>query len=230
MNVRRTLYIALCVTSLVVPAAGALGAEGAFKLPAPTYRGKMSVEQAIAARKSTRSFQPTALTLAEVSQVLWAADGKLPADALTGATRKVTPSAGGLYPLEVFFVAGERTVENLPAGVYKYDSSGNTLVTVASGDKRKDLAQGAYGQMALARAPAIVVISGVFERTTMKYRDQGVGYVYMEAGHACQNACLQAEGVGLHSWIVGAFIHSKVSADLQLPAGMAPLVLVAIGK
>jgi SagB-type dehydrogenase family enzyme len=222
------LVFALAFPTLV--SATALGAETAVKLPTPKYQGTMSVEQAIIARKSTRSFKPVALTLAEISQVLWAADGKLPADALAGPTRKVVPSAGGLYPLEVFLLTGERTVENLPAGLYKYDSSKNSLALVAPGDKRTALAQGAYGQMGFARAPAILVIAAVFERTTMKYRDQGIGFVYMEAGYATQNVCLQAEAVGLHSWIIGAFVPSKVMADLQLPSGTAPLALVGIGK
>ena len=230
MNHQRTMSLVVLLIFLVLPPAIALGADSAVKLPTPKYQGKMSVEQAIVARQSTRSFKRAALTLAEVSQVLWAANGKLPADALAGPTRKVIASAGGLYPIEVFLVTGDRTVEDLPAGVYKYDSSGNSLATVVAGDRRNALAQGAYGQMAFARAPAILVISGVFERTTMKYREQGIGFVYMEAGYACQNACLQAEAVGLHSWIVGALIPSKVIGDLQLPSGMAPLVLVGIGK
>jgi nitroreductase len=84
--------------------------------------------------------------------------------------------------------------------------------------------------MGLAKAPAIVLISAVFERTTVKYRDQGVPYVYMEAGHSSQNVCLQAEAIGLRSWIVAAFLHSQVSSNLQLPSRTAPLVIVAIGK
>jgi SagB-type dehydrogenase family enzyme len=209
---------------------GSVGAQGQIKLPPPQFKGKSSVSAAIIARKTTRQFARAPLTLDQVSQLLWAADGQLPADAITGATRRVTASAGGLYPLEVFLVSGKGTVKNLPAGVYQYNPAGNTLRTVVAGDKRTLLAHSALSQMWLARAPALVVIGGVFGRTTARYGNRGINYVFMESGISSQNLCLQAQAIGLRSGTVGAFNDAQLAAALKLPSSVAPLLIVAIGK
>jgi SagB-type dehydrogenase family enzyme len=224
----RLLMPSLCL--MFLGSAGLSHAAGEVKLPPLSLKGKMGVEQAIAARKSVRDFKAAPLSLAEMSQMLWAAGGNLRPDAVTGATRKVYPSAGGLYPLEVFVAVGNGTVENLPAGVYRYDPEGNSLRTLAEGDKRPLIANAALGQAFLARAPALIVIGGVFGRTTAKYGNRGVNYVFMEAGNANQNLCLQAEALGVRSGTVGAFNDAQVAAAMQLPADTAPLLIVGVGK
>lgn len=230
MRLKRLIFLIGCAAALYLGSPTDVSAQGAIKLPNPALKGKMSVEEALVARKTSRNFKAAPLALQQVSQLLWAADGKLPADAMTGATRRVIPSAGGLYPLELVLVAGEGTVEGLPAGVYKYDSMSNSLQTLMTGDKRAGLAYAALSQGWLARAPALIVIGAVFGRTTAKYGDRGYNYVFMEAGHANQNVCLQAEAIGLHTGTVGAFNDSQVAAVLKLPAGTAPLLVVAVGK
>jgi SagB-type dehydrogenase family enzyme len=208
----------------------AVGAQSEIKLPQPSFKGTMSVEAAIVGRRSERSFQAAPLTLNQVSQLLWAAGGLVP-DAIAGATRKVTPSAGGLYPIDTYLISGERTVEGLPAGVYQYDPSGNSLKTVVAGEKRGDVARFAYSQGFLARAPAIVLIAGVFQRSSMKYGNMGVNYTLIEAGNCDQNLCLQATATGLRSATVGAFSDAqKLATALKLPANTVPLLVVAVGK
>lgn len=230
-NMRRALSIPmLCMLVSAVSGPDQLRAQNEIKLPRPAIQGKMSLEQAITARKSAREFRAAPLSLADTGQLLWAANGVLPADAVTGATRKVMPSAGGLYPLEVFIVTGNNTVENVPAGVYQYNSNAHSLKSVVTGDKRVLLAHAALGQTWLARAPAVVVIAAVFGRTTMKYGNRGVNYVFMEAGNSNQNLCLQAEALGLRTGTVGAFNDQQVSAAVQLPGDTAPLLVIAVGK
>jgi SagB-type dehydrogenase family enzyme len=218
---------------ILVLAAGSLNcsaAPSAIKLPPPVFKGQVSVEAAIKARKSARSFRRGPLTLQQVSQILWAANGVLPTDAVTGATRRVTPSAGGLYPIEAFVLTGKGSVTGAPAGVYRYDYASNSLKTVVAEDRRSLLAGAALSQTWLARAPVVVLLAGVFARTTGKYGSRGVNYVFMEAGNADQNLCLQAEALGLRSATVGAFVDSQVSKVLKLPAGVSPLLIIAVGK
>jgi nitroreductase len=129
-----------------------------IKLPKPREDSKTSVESALRHRRATREFRNTPLTLAEVSQLLWAAQG------ITSPEGKRTaPSAGALYPLEVFVVAGN--VEGLSAGVYRYRPKEHDLSRVTDGDKRVKLASAAKEQTWLKGAPAIIVITGVYERT-----------------------------------------------------------------
>ncbi len=199
-------------------------------LPKPTFSGKVSVEAAIKAKKSERNFKPDALTLAQISQMLWAANGKLPVDAVSGATTKVIPSAGGIYPLEVFVLVGKNTVGNLAEGLYYYDPQTDSLQLILPGDHRTLLSHASHGQTWMARAPAIIIISAVYPRIMARYQQRGIQYAHMEAGSADQNLYLQAASLGLKIGTVGAFDDTQVSAVLKLPASTTPLLLVPVGK
>jgi SagB-type dehydrogenase family enzyme len=177
-----------------------------------------------------RQFAKEPLDLADVAQLLWAANGKIGADAVTSATKRFMPSAGGLYPLEVFLVAGDKGVKDLDAGVYHYNWKDHALKLVHKGDKRAELAMAAYGQTWLARAPALIVITAVFPRTLVKYGKRGVNYVYMEAGGSNQNIYLQAPGLGINTAAVGAFNNKLLHQRLKLPKQVKPVLIVAIGN
>ncbi|MBI4963904.1 MAG: SagB/ThcOx family dehydrogenase [Desulfomonile tiedjei] len=225
----RLFFIVWASAMVFVPHA-IRAADNDIKLPKPSLSGKLSVEAAMAAKKSVRNFSGAPLTEAQVSQLLWAANGDLPHDAVTGATTKVIPSAGGLYPLEVYLVTGKDSVGQIPAGVYRYNPGNNSLQTVTAGDNRAPLAHAALGQTWLAKAPALIVIGAVFQRTTSKYGNRGINYIFMEAGSASQNLYLEAESLGLHAGSVGAFQEANVSGALKLPPNVNPLFIMAFGK
>ncbi|MFH0824287.1 MAG: SagB/ThcOx family dehydrogenase [Pseudomonadota bacterium] len=220
--------LVLMTVFYVTTAAVADGSDVA--LPKPRVKGDVSVEAALAAKYTERNFKATKISLLEISQLLWSANGNLPTDAVTGATTKVQGSAGGLYPLEIFLVTGQGTVEGTPAGVFSYDPSGNKLRSVASGDKRTLLAHAAHSQMWLARAPAVVVVAAEKQRTMSRYGPQGEIYVHMEAGASGQCLCLQAAGLGLKTGTIGAFVDARVSAVLELPSQITPYLLVGVGR
>lgn len=203
---------------------GILEAGQEIRLPEPARDGEMSVEKAISQRRSTRSFRDEPITLDQVSQILWAAQG------ITEEQRKfrTAPSAGATYPLEVFLVSG--MVEKLEPGVFRYMPLNHSLSNVLDGDKRQDLYNQALRQPAIRNAPAVVVIAGVFKRTTGRYGPRGEQYVYMEVGHVGQNIQLQAESLGLSSVVIGAFDDSGVQKVLGLPRDMVPFYLLPMGK
>ncbi len=182
----------------------------------------MSVERALATRRSVRAYQSRDLTLEEVSQLLWAAQG------LTHAMGyRTAPSAGALYPLELYVLAGR--VSALQAGVYKYAPRGHRLSCVAEGDARAQLCEAALRQQCVATAPLSVVFASVHERVMVRYGQRGLGYVYMEVGHAAQNLCLQAVALGLGTVVIGAFGDQEVARILHCESDERPLYLVAIG-
>lgn len=192
-------------------------------LPQPRVPSEFSLEKALRVRRSVREFQPEPVTLADVAQLVWAAQG------ITGAEgQRTAPSAGALYPLEVYLVAGR--VNELATGVYRYAPQTHQLVPVAEGDKRDRLAAAALDQQWVREAPVTIVLAGVFERTTKKYGARGHRYVYMEAGHAAQNVHLQACALGLGSVAVGAFEDDAVKKLLGLRVEEQPLYLVPVGK
>jgi SagB-type dehydrogenase family enzyme len=175
------------------------------------------------ARRSIRRFAARPLSLAEAGQLLWAAQGMTTADG-----HRTAPSAGALFPLELRLVAGE--VEGLPDGLYRYAPREHALDAIEAGDRREALSGAAFWQECVLGAPAIVAVSAVYQRTTVKYADRGVRYAHMEAGHAAQNLCLQAVGLGLGAVVVGAFSDREVSAVLGLASGEEPLCLVPVGR
>ena len=194
-----------------------------IKLPEPRFDGEVGVEKAIKERRSVREYKDERLSLAEVAQLLWAAQGVTGPDGLRAA-----PSAGALYPLEVYVVVG--MVEELDPGVYKYKAEGHRLVEVVKGDKREQLMQAALNQAWIKKAPAIIVLAGVNERTTVKYGERGVKYVQMEAGHVGQNIYLQAVALNLGTAVVGAFGDEQVKELLGMIEEEEPLYLMPVGK
>lgn len=129
-----------------------------IKLPEPRQDSGVSVESALCRRRSVREFRKESLTLAEVSQLLWSAQGITDPEG-----KRTAPSAGALYPLEVFLVAGGQ--DELPAGVYRYWPQDHDLIPVVQGDRRAKLAAAALEQDWLNAAPVTIVIAAVYERT-----------------------------------------------------------------
>ncbi len=197
-----------------------------FRLPAPSRQGTVSVEQAIAYRRSWRSFHPETLTQAQLSQILWAAQGiTQPMDRL-----RSTPSAGGTYPLETLVVCGPDGVEGLGAGVYRFNNGNHSLTPRHQEDVRLALAQAASGHGFIGKAPVDIVISAVYRRTTARYQARGERYAHMEAGHASQNIYLPAIAIGLGTVAVGAFDDEMVREALKLDQLHTPLYIMPIGK
>lgn len=199
-------------------------AEGEIiALVEPARSSPMSVEQALWGRRSVRQYRDEALTLEQVSQLLWAAQGVSDV-----AGHRTAPSAGGLYPLEVYLVAGK--VDDLEAGVYHYLPREHSIVRVTSGDIRAAIASAALDQRWMQDAPVILMIAAVYERTQVKYGDRTVRYVNMEVGAAAQNVYLQAESLGLGTVMVGAFYELRVQSAMELEEDVVPLALMPVGK
>lgn len=195
-----------------------------IKLPQPKYDGKTSVEKALHDRRSVREFNNVPLTIAEISQLLWAAQGITePKDGL-----RTAPSAGALYPLEVYLVAGN--VKDLPTGIYKYKPVGHELVKVGEGDKRNEIYDAALRQSSIKEAAACIVFSAVYERTSVKYGERTERYVHIEVGHAAENVSLQAVALNLGTVVIGAFHDEDVRRIMNMAEKERPLYIMPIGE
>ena len=188
-----------------------------IELPAPPERGAMSLEEALAARRSVRRFESTVLSARQIGHLLWAAQGVTSRDGL-----RTAPSAGALHPLEAYVVTAE--------GLHHYEPRHHRLIRRSERDLRDALAAAALGQETVALAPAVFVLTGVYERSERKYGSQRAPrYVHLEAGHAAQNLLLGAVALGLGGTPVGAFDDASVRSALGLPAGEQPLYLIPVG-
>ncbi len=217
---RLAVVVTVCVSLRCVPMSYA--ADDAVSLPQPKAAGSISIEETLARRRSVRAFADSTLSLEEISQLLWAAQGVTHSDGL-----RTAPSAGALYPLEIYLVAGR--VATLPPGIYRYTPQRHRLHRTVSGDRRSELASAALHQNWIADAPAVLVIAAVFPRTAGKYGERAERYVHIETGHAAENVCLQAVALGLGTTVVGAFSDPEVKR--LLGAGEEkPLLLLPVGK
>lgn len=196
--------------------------EREILLPHPQLTGKVSLEEALKKRRTLRNYSNEPITLKELSQILWSCQGITSFEGL-----RTAPSAGALYPLEIFLVVGN--VDKLENGMYHYDVKKHSLKKVKSGDLRRELSYSALGQEQIQNAAVNLVITAVIERTAMKYGERARRYVYIEVGHAAQNVLLQAEALGLGVCPIGAFYDEKVKKTLGLKEE-EPIYILTVGK
>jgi len=197
-----------------------------ISLPSPSQKGGMSVEEAIARRRSIRHFTARPISQPQLSQILWAAQG------ITDNSSKLraVPSAGATYPLEVFVVCGGNGIEEVDAGIYHYRIDNHSLTLRHKGDIRLELARAALDQEFVYHAPVNIVICAIYERTTLSYGSRGERYVHMEIGHAGQNIYLQATALGLATVAIGAFYDEQVREVLRLDKQYKPLYIMPVGN
>ncbi len=185
----------------------------------------MPVEEAILKRRSIRRYRSDSISLAQLSQLLWAAQG-----ITASGGRRTVPSAGATYPLEVFVATGEQTVEGLAAGIYHYQVDNHALSVHIEGDLRDSLAEAALGQTCISACPVDIIICALFSRTAYRYGRRAERYVHMEVGHVGQNIALQAVALGLGTVMVGAFDDEEIRKALKLEEQVRPLYIVPVGK
>ena len=194
-------------------------------LPYPRIKGNISLEEALSMRRSIREYKDIPLTLEQLSQLLWAAQG---INEVHYGFR-TAPSAGATYPLEVYVVVSPNGVKGLPAGIYHYNVHRHSLIVMKLGDFRKALTDAALGQTWVYKAPINVVITAIYERTTIRYGERGIRYVHMEVGHVGQNIYLQAVALGLGTVVIGAFHDNVVQEIIGVPKNEHPLYIIPVG-
>ncbi|MFC2026802.1 SagB/ThcOx family dehydrogenase [Chloroflexota bacterium] len=192
-------------------------------LPEPKYDGGATFAEVLLGRRSVRHYIGEVLTLQELSQLLWAAQGITDARGF-----RTAPSAGATYPLEVYAVVGD--VKGAAEGIYRYKSQEHRLLKVASGKWREALARAALDQQWVTQGAVNIIITAIYERTTGHYGKRGIRYVNMEAGHAAQNVCLQAVALKLGTVVVGAFDDRQVAGILELTDNEIPLYIMPVGR
>lgn len=197
--------------------------EEVISLSPPRLTGRESIEKLLQQRRSIREYRDVAISMADLGQLLWAAQGITHAEGL-----RTAPSAGALYPLELYVAVGR--VDGLEPGVYHYHPRRHRLERTGGKDMRHALSRAALFQSCVEDAAAVVVLGAVFDRTTRKYGRRGLRYVHMEVGHAAQNVYLQAEALGLGTVMVGAFDDKAVASTLGLPDKVRPLALMPVGR
>ncbi len=211
------ILIGLMLGSFSVDAQKLNPMENDIPLPEPQLKGKISLEETISQRRSKRRYRPQELTLEQISQLLWSAQGITD----EGGGFRSAPSAGALYPMEIYLLNKD--------GLFHYLPEEHKLERASQDDLRRELAAAAWGQSFIAQAPVDIVIAAVYERVTSRYGARGSRYTDIEVGHIAQNIHLQAVALGLGSVPVGAFDDRAVKELLKLPKEEQPLYIIPVG-
>jgi len=218
--VARLAALALLALPLTATAAGNPPAPTA--LPRPDTLGTVTLERAVARRRSIREYQPGALTLAEVAQLMWVAQG------ITGRDdrHRAVPSARAVHPLEVRLEA--RRVDGLAPGLYRYLPNEHALALVAPGD-HKPAVMTAAGQPCIDAAAAVLCVAGDGALAASKFGANAERWLGMEAGFVVQNVYLECTALGLGTVMVGGYDEPKANAAFRLAPGWKTLGLMPIG-
>jgi SagB-type dehydrogenase family enzyme len=193
-----------------------------IQLSRPRLKSGICLRRFLGERRSVREYSSVELMLANVSQLLWSAQGVTHPEGW-----RTAPSAGAAFPLELYLAAGK--VNGLAQGLYRYRADQHKLIQVGNKDLRADLAGAAPGQEWMKGSAIIIVIAAVYDRATRKYGQRGIRYAHMEVGHAAQNIYLQAASLNLGTALVGAFDDKRVKEVLKLPSDEQPLGLMPVG-
>jgi SagB-type dehydrogenase family enzyme len=185
-------------------------------LPEPSLAGTVSLEEAIERRRSMRRFGPGVLPVGTIGQLLWAGQGVTSPDG-----KRAAPSAGALYPLELYAVTAAEVMHYLPHG--------HRAETRVTPDLRPQLKAAALGQASVGAAPVVIVVAAEPGRLSERYGTKADAFTDLEAGHAAQNMLLQAVVRGLAAVPVGSLDGSRVARTLALPPGQAVVYLIPVG-
>jgi SagB-type dehydrogenase family enzyme len=210
----------LALLALLLTPARPRAAPNEIALPPPRKAGPVNVESALATRRSVRTYTKQALTLEEVGQLLWAAQG------VTGPEgRRTAPSAKRRYPLEIAVVA--QNVEGLPGGAYRYLPAKHALALLSPGKGGQPLLSGATPQPQVSSAPAVFVVAAVYERMDTGSRSQT--WSDYEAGLASENLLLEAVALGLGAVVTGGIDPALAREALKLANNEQVIVLIPVG-
>lgn len=211
---KQILFLILILTIVVLPVEAKMEI---IQLQKSIATSSIRLHDAIKKRRSVRNFSAKPLNVKQISSLLWAAQG------ITDARRglRAVPSAGALYPLELYVVKAD--------GIWHYLVKQHALEQIDTDDVRPNLSAAALSQREVALAPVDIVIAANYAKTTRKYGERGRRYVHIEVGHAAQNILLETQAFGLAAVTIGAFNDHAVHDVLHLPDNQVALYIIPIG-
>lgn len=182
-------------------------------LPQPELTDDPDIWKTLHKRRSRRTYRSAdPLTLGNLSALLWATQGIT--EKYGETLFRTAPSAGGLFPIETYL--NIRLVDGLEKGIYHFRPGNFDLEFLKKGEFSRTLAEAALGQGIVAAAHVTFVWSAVLARSKWKYRQRAYRYIYLDAGHICQNLYLAAETLGLGVCAIGAFFDDDANEILGI--------------
>jgi len=196
-----------------------------IELPTKRLNEQISLAKTLEKRSSCRYFNEESLTLQDLSNILWAAQG------ITDkrySLRRTVPSAGAVYPIEMYISIRKEGVHELDKGIYRYISETHSLEKVSESDITEDLSNACYNQEFITKASFNILLASNNQRTRELYNERGDRYVMMEAGSITQNIYLEAVESNLGTVFIGAFDDALIKSLFGIEKLM-PLAIMPVG-
>ncbi len=195
-------------------------------LPPPALPQRFSLWEAMRTRRSVREFGGNPVSPDQLAGLLWSAQGITAR--VQGYGLRPAPSAGALYPLELYIAA--HNVSSIAPGLYHYAVEAHQLEQLAQGDFRLKVARAALDQEVAYDANAVFIWTAIFERSTWKYKQRAYRYVYLDAGHSAQNVALAAVALGLGSCQIAAIYDDEANELLGVDGiSESTIYMTAVG-
>ena len=190
----------------------------------------LELRAAFAKRRSVREYSQQALTLAELSFLLWTTQG---VQEITDrpATLRPVPSAGARHALETYLLLNR--VDGLPAGLYRFAALNNELIELSLSPNMIDgIAKSCRSSQPICQASAATFIwVAAAERMTWRYSERGYRFLHLDAGHVCQNLYLAAETIGCGVCAIGGYNDIDINELLDLDGdNLFVIYLATVGK
>ena len=201
--------------------------ENALKivnLPPPEFNDTIKFWDVLVKRHSSRKFSKESLTIMDLSLLLYGMEGLT--RVFTQFSYRITPSAGGLYPIEIYPVINN--VEELKEGIYHYNIPWHSLELLKEGDFRTQVAEGCLGQKMVYNSAVNFIFTAIIERSKWKYLQRCYRYIYLDCGHIGQNFYLVAEALGLGACTVGAILDDELNKVLDIDGKSETAIYVGV--
>lgn len=183
----------------------------------------MTLSEAILRRRSIRAYREGEIKLKDLAYLLWATQG---VTARYGEFLfRTAPSAGALYPVETYVFT--RRVEALKKGLWHYNVRSFELELIREGELESELAQAALMQPMVQKAQVVFLWTAVVERSKWKYSQRAYRYIYLDAGHICENLYLAATACGLGCCAIGAFFDDWLNEIIGIDGKEETIVYMA---
>ncbi len=209
-----------------LPCNGSLTVTLPLRLPSLT----MPIGKAINLRVTSRHMSPHSLRVDQVAALLHYSYGVTRIKGKSGLLRslRVVPSAGALYPIEIFVQMVN--VKGLPGGLYHYNPLKHHLSRLRDGNLMDEIASCFVPDTIPKHTSALMFLTALFERSTFKYGDRGYRFTLLEAGHIAQNINLTSSALRLGCMNIGGFFDRELDALLELDGiSHSTVYVIAIG-
>ena len=192
--------------------------------------GQYDLRKAIEIRRSLRRYSDDFISLQELSYLLWLTQGVKSIDEKRHVTWRTVPSAGCRHPFETYLSINR--VEGLEPGLYRYLALDHKIAPIRLDNQfTEELAQACGGQRQVLTSAVTFIWAAVPYRTVWRYSERSYRYMYLDAGHVCQNLHLVAESLNCGVCAIGYFDDDAVDVLVELtPPDMFVIYMASLGR